>query len=620
MKMHPRVLPYANCEAIAFDTETTGLDWWDRRFRMGGYVLYHPYVGGDYIPVGHETLFDAQENEDPRWVADSIRELARNKSTTWIMHNRGYDENVVGRDNISFAGTIVDTIGLWWTINPHPDPNFSLKGLGDRWVEKGAAQEQRKLEQFIKKNKLKRYTQVPVDVMAPYAIQDGKLTWDLWQKGLERLPSDQEDVHDTEQRWIGLLSRMAARGVPVDTELSQSIIDSHLAEAHRIQIAIAKATGIAGFNPGSPAQVAAAATKLGESLPDTTARSIQQSNLPEFFRIGVVKYRQLIHTVGSYLEPMIKISQNSIDGRVHTSFRTTTKTGRLASSDPINMQGLPKQRGGLDESVHRVREVIRPESSDKSLIFNDFAQIDVRVGAHYAKDQALMEILKDPEGDVHALVQSEIREMGIDLDRRTTKELVFGSQYGIGSKSFAAKVSGLNEDGEWVEISENDARTYLMAHRSRFRAIPHILQQAETIMKSRGYITLWDGRKIGCPEDEDPHKAFAWLIQGGGAQIIKRAMIGMEDYFEENKLDAAPVLQVHDEVVAECDTEQETIVANVVAWYMASVWKGCRVPLYVRPAIADPSWATVTELGHPIPSGREEWEAWARGGELPLPI
>ncbi len=616
MKMHPRILPYAQCPTIAIDTETTGLDWWDRRFRVGGYVMYDPDVGGDYVPVGHETIFD--DNQDGKWVADSIAELAKDKSRTWLMHNRGYDENVCRRENILFAGPIIDTMGLWWVINPHPDPNFSLKGLGARHIESKAAGEQRKLDQYIKSNKLKRYTQVPVEIMAPYAIQDGALTWKLWEAGMKRIPANQMEVHDKEQEWIGLLSRMAARGVPVDRELAQEIIDNHLAEAHRIRVRIASKTGIRGFNPTSPQQVMLAASQLGGLIEDTTQASLEQSSLPRYFREGVVRYRKLMHTVGSYLEPMISISRNSIDGRVHTSFRTTTKTGRLASSDPINLQGLPKQ--GDDDDVHRVRETVRFAEDERALGFSDFAQIDVRVGAHYAQDPLLLEVLRDPEGDIHSLVQSEVQGMGIELDRRKAKELVFGSQYGIGKKSFAAKVSGLSPKGKWVSVSEREAGTWLDAHRKRFPAIPYTLAQAEQVMKSRGYIMLYDGRVVGCPPDEDPHKAFAWLIQGTGAQIIKRAMTHMEKMIDESGLDGQILLQIHDEVGHEASHEDNPAVTRIISWCMATAWRACRVPLYVQAAKASPSWAKLENEGERVPADREAWETWRKGGELPLLI
>jgi len=615
MKMHPRVLPYANCPVVALDTETTGLDWWDRGFRTGGWVLHNPDVGTDYIPVAHETLFD--QNEDAKWVADSIHELGKDKKRTWLMHNRQYDENVARHDGVLFEGDIIDTIGLWWTINPHPDPNFSLKGLGARWIDKSAGKEEAALKAYIKKNKLQRYTQVPVDIMAPYAKMDGVLTYKLWELGMKKLPSDQVEVHNTEQEWIRVLSRMAARGIPINMELTQEIIDSHLQRAHEIRVNMAKKTGIRGFNPAGPDQVIRAAAQIGSPIENAQAETLQKSDLPRWFRDGVIDYKQLIHTVGSYQEPMLSIAKNSIDGKVHTSWRTTTKTGRLASSDPINMQGLPKQRDGAGQGIHRVRELIQ-STDDLKLIFNDFAQIDVRVGAHYAQDPTLMEVLRDPDGDIHSMVQDEIRAMGIDLDRRDTKELVFGSQYGIGNRSFAAKVSGLSPNGEWVEVDESQAGSWLGAHRRRFPALPRTLQQAESVMKQRGYISLFDGRKVGCPPHEDPHKSFAWLIQGTGAQIIKRAMIATDNWFTEQEMKSRLFMSVHDEIGADAVPEEADITARAVAWFMASVWRECRVPLYVEPSIATPSWAEMEMIGDKVPLDRQEWERWQTGGELLL--
>lgn len=607
--LHPRVLPYANSPVIAIDTETTGLDWWDRRFRLGGVVLYAPEAGADYIPVGHETMFDT--NEDRAHVADSVAQLASDPSRLWLMHNRPYDENVLAREGVKFQN-VLDTMSLWWCIDSH-HRGFALKKLGAEYVDKDAAQEERKLDNFLRTNKLSRYTQVPVEVLAPYARQDGILTYRLWQEGRKRLKASQVEVHETEQRWVGLVSSMCRRGIPVDRELAQSIIDSHLAEAHQLRISLAGMCGMRGFNPNSGPQVQAAAARLGVPLSDTQATTILASNLPRDVRFGIVRFRQLYHTVTSYLEPLINISRNAIDGRAHTSLRTTTKTGRIAAADPINLTGLPKQGSG--EDVHRVRECIRFEDGvGRRMGYNDYAQIDVRVGAHYSQDPGLLEILKDPEGDIHSYVKGEVNAMGIEIERSMAKRLVFGAQYDIGKDKFAEDVSGLNSDGEWIQVRPSEADVWLKAYRRRFPGARMMSGRAENTMKSRGYIVLWDGREMGCPEWEDPHKTFAWLIQAGGAQLIKRASLRADEWLKREGLDASFNLMVHDELIFEASESDAVKVATGVAYFMATAWPGARVPLYVTPTLGEPSWAEEKAVGPRIPESREVWERWLASG------
>lgn len=602
--MHPQVMSYVGQPVVAIDTETTGLDWWSTTFRIGGYVLYTPDVGACYIPVGHETMFD--KNEDRKWVAESVGRLARDKNVTWLMHNRVYDENVLKNENVVFAGEIVDTIGLWWTINSFAK-SFALKKLGVM-VDPKAAEQEMNLERFIRDNKLARYTQVPVDVMRPYAEQDGRLTYLLWELGMKTLPKHQEHIHIKEQKWIALMSKVARVGLPVDVDLCQQIIDSHLSEAHKIRVMLAKATGIRGFNPGSPPQVQRMAGKLGVNLPSTEMASLWASNLPKELRDGTVRYRQLIHTVGSYLEPFISISRNARDKRVHTTFRTTTDTGRLAAGDPINLQGLPRTGAG---DVHRVREVVRyPDPDADGRAYLDYAQIDVRIGAHYAQDAPMMRVLSDPEGDVHTMVMNEIQSMGIAIDRSDSKRLVFGSQYMIGAVKFAGNASGLNEDGEYRVVSERQAATWLQAHRRKFPGFPRINRQVEDTMRSRGYIILWDGKLVVCPEGEDPFKSFAWLVQGGGAQLIKTAMIEADEELRARGFRSVVAMQVHDEVHVEGPMEELEEAAQITAKHMAYAWPNCRVPLYVQPEIGAPSWGKKKPLGQRVPVSEKEWLDW----------
>lgn len=606
--LHPRVAPFAAAPVIAIDTETTGLDWWDSKFRVGGWVLYNPDVKADYIAVRHETMFD--ENEDPAHVADSIRRLAADPSRVWLMHNLGYDENVAATDGVTFAGQIIDTIGLSWSVNPH-EPSYALKRLGSKYLDPSAAQQEHRLAEFIKKNKLKRYTQVPVEVMTPYAVQDGKLTWDLWVKASAALPESQMEVAKLEQDWIRLVSKMAGVGIPIDMDLAQEIVDSHLAEAHRLRVWLAKELNYPRFNPNSPSQVVAAAASQGVFLDNAEANTIHQSSLRKDIRLALVRVKQLLHSVG-YLESMIKIARGATDGRVHTSLRTTTKTGRLASGNPINLQGLPR-RDERTADVHRVREVVRTMDESRFIGFNDFAQIDVRVGTHYAERGRgpLTDVLRDPKGDIHTLVRDEVRAMGIQIDRYQTKRLVFGAQYQIGSESFAEQVSGLDENDEWVGVTKAQAQVWLNAHRKRFPALSHVHSQACTILDQRGYIRLWDGRIIPHNKPiDDPRKAFAWLVQGGGAQLIKRAMVASDRWLQANYPGTNLILQVHDEVIYEGDRKAAKEIGEGIAYHMATQWPGCEIPLYVEPDMGAPSWADKATLGDRFPLDEVAWRLW----------
>ena len=591
--MHELIRPYADLPLVAIDTENTGLDWWDNSFKVGGYSLYAPSVGSVYVPVRHETMFDT--NYDAREIVDSLAACA---PKTWIVHNRNYDENAIASDGLVLPGKLVDTMPLWWSVDAGL-PSFALKRLGVL-VDKTAAVEELRLEDFIRKNKLKRYTQVPVSVMAPYAEQDARLTYLLWELGIRHLPAAHKEIHEKEQAWGTLLSRMAAQGLPVDADLCTEQIDSNLAEAHKLRIFLAKATGMRGLNPGSPQQVQRLAGKYGVRLDATDMDSLWASDLPKEIKSGIVRYRQCIHDVGSYLEPFVRIARNARDGRVHSTFRTTTFTGRVATGQPINLQGLP--RAG-SSAAHGVRNTVRYKGGGRAIGFADYAQEDVRVGAHYSRDPRLTEVLRDPAGDVHTMAMNMVHALGIPISRSDTKRLVFGSQFDIGPEKFAADVSGLDDEGNYRRVTPAEAAIWLRAYRKQFPAAQHVSREVQRVMDTRGYILTWDGRMIRVPPNGNSFSSFAWLVQASSAQVIKTAMLQADDWMRKEGYKSEFCLQVHDEVVLDSYEDEVEPAMQGIAHIMATVWPGLRVPLFVQPEVGNPSWAEKKKIGVLEPQG-----------------
>jgi DNA polymerase-1 len=189
----------------------------------------------------------------------------------------------------------------------------------------------------------------------------------------------------------------------------------------------------------------------------------------------------------------------------------------------------------------------------------------------------------------------------------------------IGKRSFARDLSGLDEDGNWRAISEAEAGKWLEIHRQKYPSIPFVHKQVEQMLQRRGYLQMWDGSVFVLPPMEDPHKGFPWLVQKGGAQLLKRSMVKSSNLLRELGYDAQLILQVHDEVVYEAPTEQIEEVGMIIAHAMATQWPGCEVPLYVQPEVFAPSWAQRGKMGVRVPYDEAAWLQWRKSGVMPEP-
>ena len=301
---------------------------------------------------------------------------------------------------------------------------------------------------------------------------------------------------------------------------------------------------------------------------------------------AVLEYRQLAKLKSTYVDGLLKAI--STDGRIHTSFQmTVTATGRLSSTEP-NLQNIPV-RTELGAEFRRMF-VAGPGCV---LVDADYSQIELRLLAHISGDETMIAAFRDGE-DIHRVTASQV--FGVPLDqvaeeqRRRAKAVNFGIVYGISAYSLAEDI------GVW----QSEAKGYIDAYLEKYHGVRTYMERVIEDAKRDGYVSTLFGRRRYLPELKSSNfnlRAFGervarnMPIQGTAADIIKLAMVRVAKRLRDEKLAARLILQVHDELIAECPEAEAERVRVLLAEEMQGAFPDCAVPLIASAKIGK-TWAT----------------------------
>ncbi len=550
---------------VAVDTETDSLN--PLLANMVGVSLSITPGTGYYIPLRHvsgapQGMLDlggesASKDALPQIaIKDAInvlKPLLEDPSVLKIGHNIKFDMHVFAREGINVA-PVDDTIVI----------SYILEGANHRHNMDELA-ELHLNHQTIKytdvcgtgKNQI-TFDRVALDKATEYAAEDADITRRLHALLKPRLREEKLlTVYESMDRpLIYVLKDMEARGILVDKKVL-----AHLSQDFEGRMAIFETEihKLAGepFNVNSPKQ-------LGEilfermSLPGgkkgkTGAYATGAEVLEELAALGhdlparILDYRQLAKLKSTYTDALLE-EINPETGRVHTSFaQTIASTGRLSSIDP-NLQNIPIRT----EEGRKIRTAFTAPAG-KKLVSADYSQIELRLVAHVADVKALKRAFKDGE-DIHAATASEMFNVpikGMDpMIRRKAKAINFGIIYGISGFGLARQLG----------IPRGEAQEYIGAYFGKFPEIRDYMEATKIEARKQGYVTTLFGRRVYIPgiNDKNPNmRGFAERaainapIQGGAADIIKRAMIQLPAALADAKLSALMLLQVHDELIFE---------------------------------------------------------------------
>ena len=543
---------------VSVDTETDSLD--AMQANLVGVSLATAPGKACYIPLAHVTgeddMFGGGLAEGQIPFAEAVaalRSMLEDPAILKIGQNLKYDALLLSRYDITLA-PFDDTLLLSYVLDAgkhgHGMDELSELWLGHKPIPfKEVAGSGKSMITFDK---------VEIAKATAYAAEDADVTLRLWMVLKPRLAADHmATVYERLERpLMPVLTRMEKRGITVDRQILSGLSGTFAQGMARLEEDIHALAG-QPFNIGSPKQLGD--ILFGEmGLPGgkktkTGAWSTSASVLDDLAAEGhelparVVEWRQLSKLKSTYTDALPGFI-NPQTKRVHTSYSlASTTTGRLASSDP-NLQNIPVRT----EEGRKIRTAFVAMPGNK-LISADYSQIELRVLAHMADIGQLKKAFE--EGlDIHAMTASEMFNVPIaEMDsatRRRAKAINFGIIYGISAFGLANQLS----------ISRTEAKDYIDTYFQRFPGIRTYMEDTKKKAREQGYVETIFGRKIHYPEinSKNPNmKAFQERaainapIQGSAADIIRRAMVGMEDALSEAKLSAQMLLQVHDELIFE---------------------------------------------------------------------
>ncbi len=559
----------ANKEGIvAVDTETTGLDALKAKI-VGISLSVHPGKAC-YIPLAHTTgegqaSFDLLDAEEPASPSESIQQIELSTAVALLKplledpgvlkvgQNIKYDMHIFENIGISVF-PIDDTMLLSYSVDG------GLHGHGmDELARTFLGHETIKFKDVAGTGKSQvTFDKVPLDKALDYAAEDAEITLRLHQVFKPRLAEEHMvSIYETLERpLVSVMRKMEAEGIKVDATELKRLSDDFAARLADLEIEIHELAG-RPFNIGSPKQLgeilfdemAIPGGKKGKTGAYATGADIleklahQGHDLPR----KVLDWRQLAKLKSTYTDALInQISPKT--GRIHTSYsQAVASTGRLASSDP-NLQNIPIR----SEEGRKIRKAFIAEQGT-TLLSADYSQIELRLLAHVAG----IDVLKDAfhaGQDIHAITASQVFNVPIEgmdpLIRRNAKAINFGIIYGISAFGLARQ----------LDISNSEAAQYIDAYFERYPGIRAYMDRTKEEARTYGYVMTPFGRKChvrGINEKNGMQRGMAERaainapIQGGAADIIKRAMLLMPPALEDANLNAKMLLQVHDELIFE---------------------------------------------------------------------
>jgi DNA polymerase-1 len=584
---------------VAVDTETTSLD--ATQAKLVGVSLSYEAGRACYIPLDHKApaaqgMFDlgdggkadAPEQVDFKQALEVLGGLLSDPTVLKIGHNIKYDAQVLANYDIHVRA-IDDTMLLSYVLDCGLHPH-NLDDLSKMHFDHANI----KFKEVAGVGKAQvTFDQVALDKALEYAAEDADMTWRLHELLKPRLVDQRMvTIYETLERpLIDILTGMERQGIKVDAKELKRLSDDFATRLNDLEKEI---HGLAGreFNVASPKQ-------LGEVLFDemelpggkkgkTGAYATGAEILDKLAANGhemptkVLEFRQLAKLKSTYTDALIA-QINPDTGRVHTSYSMAgTSTGRLASSDP-NLQNIPVRT----EEGRKIREAFIPEKGCK-LLSADYSQIELRLLAHVAGIDTLIKAFRSGE-DIHALTASQVFGIPVEgmdpMVRRQAKAINFGIIYGISAFGLARQ----------LDISNGAASDYIKAYFERYPGIRTYMDETKEEARNQGYVSTLFGRKChvrGIGDKNPAMRSFAERaainapIQGGAADIIKRAMVAMPDALSEAGLGAKMLLQVHDELIFEVPDKEIEATSDVVKDTMQNAAR-LDVPLIVDVGIGD---------------------------------
>jgi DNA polymerase-1 len=564
---------------VALDTETTSLNY--MQAEIVGISLCVEAGRAAYIPLAHRYA-GAPEQLDRKAVLARMKPWLESDAAK-LGHHLKYDAHVLRNYDIQLGGVAYDSMlesfVLDSTATRHDLDSVAAKYLGVKTI---------KYEEVAGKGaKQLRFDEIDLETAAPYAAEDAEVCFrlheTLWPQ-LELIPTLKNLYLEIEQPLVPVLQKMEYFGVLVDAKmLGKQSLELAESMAETEKLVFEEAGG--PFNLASPKQLQEilydrlglpVLGKTPKGQPSTAENVLQELAqdyaLPEL----ILKHRALAKLKSTYTDKLpMEIDPRT--GRIHTSYhQAVAATGRLSSSDP-NLQNIPIRT----PEGRRIRQAfVAPQGY--RLLAADYSQIELRIMAHLSGDQGLLDAFA-ADLDIHRATAAEV--FGLEPDdvgddeRRSAKAINFGLIYGMSAFGLSRQLG----------IDRAEAQRYVDLYFSRYPGVKRYMDETRAQAREQGYVSTVFGRRLYLPEIKSKNhqrrqyaerSAINAPMQGTAADIIKRAMIRLNRWLEDNDADARLIMQVHDELVLEVAESDAQHLAKNVRSLMESA-ADLRVPLKV---------------------------------------
>ena len=574
-------------ELTALDTETTSLDSFEAR--IVGISLSVTPGEACYMPVAHTAPGVADQLPRDEVLA-RLKPWLESAERKKVLQNAKYDQHVFANHGIALVGITHDTMLQSYVIES--DKGHDLGQLCSRHLGLDTIA----YEDLCGKGaKQITFDQVDIERAATYAAEDADVTLrvhDVLHPRFTNEPGLSRIYHDIEMPARQVIWQIERNGILVDADVLAR--QSH-EMGQKIMALETQAYELAGqpFNLASPKQLGEILfNKLGLPVKKKTASGGPSTDEEVLTELALdyplpkllLEHRSLSKLKGTYTDKLPRMI-NAQTGRVHTHFsQAGVVTGRLASSDP-NLQNIPVR----SEEGRKIRTAfIAPEGS--SIVSADYSQIELRIMAHLSGDERLLDAFAHGE-DVHRATAAEIfgvtpLEVGPD-QRRVAKSINFGLIYGMSAFGLARQLG----------LERSAAQTYIDRYFTRYPGVAHYMEEARNTVREHGYVETVFGRRLWLPEIRSSNgnrrqaaerAAINAPMQGTAADLIKLAMIAVQDWLEKSGLKSKLVLQVHDELLLEVPDEELMDVRTHLPRLMGQVAE-LKVPLVVEVGVG-PNW------------------------------
>ncbi|MEX5926807.1 DNA polymerase I [Providencia hangzhouensis] len=573
---------------FAFDTETDSLDTQEARLVGMSFAIEPGHAA--YLPLGHDYL-DAPVQLPLEEVLELMKPILESENILKIGQNLKYDAEVLENYDIELKGIGYDTMLESYVLN-------SVAGMGrhdmDSLADRHLNHKTVSFEEIAGKGKKQlTFNQIALEEAANYAAEDADVTLLLHQALYPQLEAEPKLNHifqNIEMPLVPVLVRMERKGVLIDANVlaaQSKVITARLAELEK------EAFELAGeeFNLASPKQLQTilfeklqlpVIKKTPSGAASTNEEVLEELALNHALPKLLLEHRSLAKLKSTYTDKL-PLMINPRTQRVHTSYhQAVTATGRLSSRDP-NLQNIPVRT----EEGRRIRQAFIAREGYK-VMAADYSQIELRIMAHLSQDKGLLTAFAEGK-DIHKATAAEV--FGVPLEqvtsdqRRSAKAINFGLIYGMSAFGLARQLG----------IPRGEAQRYMDLYFERYPGVLRYMENTRLQASEQGYVETLEGRRLyladikssnGMRRKAAEREAINAPMQGTAADIIKKAMIAVDNWLQTEKPHADMLMQVHDELVFEVkESELERVQAQVQSLMEQSM--KLDVPLKVDVGIGD---------------------------------